>query len=111
MKAFYHGTFALEALPGETDQWVELNAGGVHFALHAIPAGIAGRIQILDPPEPRSETPYKLTFEVEDADWLRNKLEASGIQCLARPWGGYDLVDPEGNIVTVATLPATPARY
>jgi len=47
---------------------------------------------------PRERNPIKLIFTVPDAEQTRWKLEARGVKILIRPWGGCDVVDPEGNI-------------
>jgi catechol 2,3-dioxygenase-like lactoylglutathione lyase family enzyme len=97
MVAFYSGTLGLKAIE-ETrlDNFVEFDAGGTKFALHAIPREIAGQIEISSPPTPREKCPLKLTFEVEDAELKR--LQELGLTIIERPWGACDAVDPEGNV-------------
>ena len=81
-----------------TDSWTEFDAGGVQFALHAIPPEIASQIEITSPPRPRGQNPVKLIFEVEDVDSERARLESLGITMVQRPWGAWDGIDPEGNV-------------
>jgi predicted enzyme related to lactoylglutathione lyase len=97
MQAFYRQMLRV-APADETDGWVRFDAGGVSFALHAIPAHIASRIHIPSPPPPRETNPVKLIFEVDDVESTRARLEALGIATVQRPWGSWDGVDPEGNI-------------
>jgi catechol 2,3-dioxygenase-like lactoylglutathione lyase family enzyme len=97
MVAFYSDTLGLKAIE-ETriDNFVEFEAGGTKFALHAIPSEIADQIEISAPPKPRANCPVKLTFEVEDAELKR--LQELGVTIIERPWGACDAVDPEGNV-------------
>ena len=97
MVAFYSDTLGLKAIE-ETrlGSFVEFDAGGTRFALHAIPREIADQIEISSPPTPREKCPVKLTFEVEDAEFKR--LQELGVTIIQRPWGGCEAVDPEGNI-------------
>jgi len=94
MANFYGETLGLKVIE-ETrlGNFVEFDAEGTRFALHAIPREIADRIEISSPPKPREKCPVKLTFEV-DAE----RLKASGVTIIERPWGARDAVDPEGNI-------------
>jgi len=66
--------------------------------LHAIPAEIAGRIEIASPPRPRETNPIKLSFAVDDWQAERRRLESLGVVILERPWGVCDALDPEGNV-------------
>jgi len=81
-----------------TDTWAEFDAGGVSFALHAIPPEIASQIEIATPPRPRGQNPVKLIFEVDDVDAERARLELLGVTMVQRPWGAWDGIDPEGNV-------------
>jgi hypothetical protein len=36
---------------------------------------------------------------VDDLDAERLRLMAAGVTILDRPWGGWDAVDPEGNVL------------
>jgi predicted enzyme related to lactoylglutathione lyase len=81
-----------------TDTWAEFNAGGVGFALHAIPPDIASQIEITTPPRARGQNPVKLIFEVDDVEAERARLELMGITMVQRPWGAWDGIDPEGNV-------------
>ena len=83
---------------GRFDSWVEFDAGGARFALHAIPAEIARHIEISSPPRARENGPVKLFFQVEDVEAERARLASLGITMMQRPWGSWDGIDPEGNI-------------
>jgi len=99
MAAFYTNTLGLKPIE-ETrmKNWVEFEAGGARFALHAIPPEIADRIEILSPPRPRETNPVKLSFAVDDVASERQRLESLGVPIVQRPWGSYEGIDPEGNI-------------
>lgn len=102
MAAFYGDLLALKPLEEtRTDSWVEFETGGANLGLHAIPGAIADRIEITSPPQPREENPVKLVFEVDDVE----RLSSLGIAVIQRPWGGYDTVDPEGNLIHVTGTP------
>ena len=99
MVSFYGETLGLKAFEEtRVDGFVEFDAGGIRFALHAIPAEIASRIEIASPPRPRETNPVKLTFQVGDVSSERKRLEGLGVTFIERPWGARDAVDPEGNI-------------
>jgi catechol 2,3-dioxygenase-like lactoylglutathione lyase family enzyme len=99
MRAFYSAMLGLHPVNAEwTDRFADFEAGGVRFALHAIPPEAASDIEIATPPSPRERSPVKLTFEVADVDQERSRLAALGATMLQRPWGGWEGVDPEGNI-------------
>ena len=102
MTAFYRDVIGFRPV-GETarDDWIEFDAGGTPFALHAIPADIASNISISSPPVARQSQNCKLIFASSDLDREQARLEAAGVTILHRPWGGWDAVDPEGNIFGV----------
>ena len=99
MVAFYSETLGLKVIE-ETrlGNFVEFDAGGTRFALHAIPREIADQIEISSPPMPREKCPVKLTFEVENAASEVKRLRGLGVTIIERPWGACEPVDPEGNI-------------
>jgi catechol 2,3-dioxygenase-like lactoylglutathione lyase family enzyme len=100
MTAFYRDVMGL--MPVEAtrmEDWVEFEGDPVHFALHAIPAAIAKDIHVPDPPEPREHGSCKLTFTVDDLDVEEARLTVRGVMILRRPWGAWDVVDPEGNVL------------
>lgn len=106
MREFYQVLF--DAAPRNTawtDTWAEFSAGDASFSLHAIPEAIAQTIAISDPPQPREETPIKLTLETENLEQTQARLEALGAAILVRPWQvearEFDFMDPEGNILGV----------
>jgi extradiol dioxygenase family protein len=99
MRAFYSEMLGVKPSNDTwTDSWTEFDAGGVQFALHAIPAEIASQIEITSPPRARGQNPVKLIFEVDDVDAERGRLELLGITMVQRPWGAWDGIDPEGNV-------------
>ncbi|MGJ5818935.1 hypothetical protein [Paludibaculum fermentans] len=88
------------------DTWLEFDTGLAKFSLHAIPPHIADQIEISDPPELREDTPFKLLWEAGDLEGELGRLRVLGIPLIQRPWGGWDGVDPEGNIFGIV-----PARH
>jgi catechol 2,3-dioxygenase-like lactoylglutathione lyase family enzyme len=104
MTAFYRDTMGLKPVE-ETrmDTWLEFEAGGTQFSLHAIPSQLASQIAISSPPLPRETNPVKLSFEVDDVDAERKRLESLGVMILQRPWGACDGVDPEGNVFGICS--------
>ena len=99
MATFYGETLGFKRIDdGRFDSWVEFDAGGARFALHAIPAEIARHIEISSPPRVRETDPVKLVFQVEDVETERARLASLGITMVQRPWGSWDGIDPEGNV-------------
>jgi catechol 2,3-dioxygenase-like lactoylglutathione lyase family enzyme len=99
MKAFYGAM--LGATPNNrewTDTWARFDAGGAHFALHAMPEEIARQTEITSPPQPREKNPLRIDFEVQDVAAERARLASLGITLVERPWGAWDGIDPEGNV-------------
>lgn len=86
------------------DDWVEFETGGASFSLHAIPAHIAKDIQVASPPVPREQQSCKLLLSVDDMDTELARLAGLGVTILHRDWGGWDAVDPEGNVLGVRSL-------
>ena len=107
MTAFYRDVIGFRPID-ETmrDDWVEFDAGGASFALHAIPDHIADTIQIASPPVARESCACKLTFAVDDAEREQARLAAAGVTILHRPWGGWDALDPEGNVFGICAAGA-----
>ncbi len=109
MRNFYQQM--LRAQPVNTewmDSWALFDAGGVRFALHAIPTEIAQNIEISSPPEPRESSPVKLIFAVDSVPEERDRLKAVGVTMLHRPWQNTaeecEGVDPEGNIFQISSV-------
>ena len=99
MTAFYREVLGLKVIE-ETrlENYVEFDTGGSTFALHTIP----GAARCESPSfQPRERTPIKLSFQVDDSASTRRNFEALGVMILERPWGGWDAVDPEGNVFGV----------
>ena len=102
MAAFYEMSLGLKPIKEtQMDTWVEFEAGGSRFALHAVPTGIASQIEVSSPPQPREKSPVKLIFEVDDLAVETRRLTALGLTILQRPWGTCDGIDPEGNIFQI----------
>jgi len=103
MKDFY--IKMLRANPVNTDwneSWALFETG---FALHAIPNGHGGKVDLSAASEAREESPVKLIFLVEDVEAERNRLEGMGITMLRRTWQqpaeSCDGMDPEGNVFQI----------
>ena len=103
MTAFYRDVLGLEPIQAtRLEDWIEFHPqGGAPFALHAIPGHIAANINVPSPPVPRAQSFCKLIFLADDLDAERARLEGLGVMILHRPWGGWDAVDPEGNVFGV----------
>ena len=107
MTKFYADVLGLSPTAGEhADVWQEFDVGAFRLGLHQIPQEI---LKNLRPPAvvaPRERNPIKLVFSVPDVDKERKRLENLNVMLLVRPWGGCDVVDPEGNIfgLTQASL-------
>jgi catechol 2,3-dioxygenase-like lactoylglutathione lyase family enzyme len=102
MTAFYRDVMGLRPVEAtRMDDWVEFEGGAIHFALHAIPEHIAKDIDVPDPPRPREQSSCKLTFTVDDLAAAEARLVAHGVSLLHRPWGAWDAVDPEGNVLGI----------
>jgi catechol 2,3-dioxygenase-like lactoylglutathione lyase family enzyme len=102
MTAFYRDVIGFRPVEQtKRDDWIEFDAGGATFELHAIPDNIAEAVEIASPPVPRQSQSCKLILAVDDLDAEQARLAAAGVTILHRPWGGWDMVDPEGNVLGV----------
>ena len=80
MAVFYGDILGFSAIAEtRTDIWIEFETGGARLALHAIPAGIAERVEVNSPPDRQENNPLKLIFEVDNLAAKREKLEALGV--------------------------------
>ncbi len=109
MKEFYLQLLGAQPVNTEwTDTWALFDADGTRFALHAISAEYARKIEISSPPRARETSPVKLIFAVDDVPTERNRLEGMGITILQRPWQKAteecEGVDPEGNIFQLSAV-------
>lgn len=106
MAEFYQEALGLRVIPGASGPgWVELDAGGVRLALHAIPPRIARKIEITQPPRAREETPFKLLFEVDDLYAVRRRLVQFGATMFEPKNSGVcDGLDPEGNVFSLVPV-------
>lgn len=91
--AFYRDALQCPVV-GRMEGWAILNGGGCELALHAIPAAIAAGITVERPPRRRADTPYKLTFQVDDLEAARARVVALG----GMTAGDTEALDPEGNV-------------
>jgi len=103
MKRFYGDLLEVEPTNQNwTSIWSTFDAGGLRFALHAIPAEIAQDFEIADHAAPRENAPVKLIFEVKNVEGERERLESFGVRTIRRSWqkpgDACDAVDPEGNV-------------
>ncbi len=102
MADFYSGLLGLKIrAETRTNSWVEMDG----LALHAIPPHIADSIEIATPPVAREDNPIKLVFAVDDPQAEKTRLAALGVVFVERPWGGYDALDPEGNVFQLCPVP------
>jgi len=105
MTRFYRDGFGFTLVAKNSSaEWSEFEGG---LALHAAPASIAAALLISDPPRPRSETPIKLVFTVDDVTLARGLLVAQGATMQEpKAWGACDGVDPEGNVFQIVSAKA-----
>jgi len=112
LSSFYEHVLGL-VVDEEGDGHRVLVGSEIELALVAIPAELAARIEIADPPARREGTPIKVAFAVADLATAR---------ALAPGWGGSvdgvdaewtfrgrvvcDGQDPEGNVVQLRSVPA-----
>jgi predicted enzyme related to lactoylglutathione lyase len=106
MTEFYQEALGLPAIAGASAAgWVEFDAGGIRFALHAIPPRIARQIEITHPPRAREESPLKLIFEVDDLYAVRRRLVQFGATLFEPKNSGVcDGLDPEGNVFSLVPV-------
>ena len=99
LAAFYEQGLGLTVVGERAPRWLRLDAGGVELALHGVHVVATG--------EPRTDTPVKVVFLVEDMQAARTRLVAAGGRMRdVRDVGDYaicDGVDPEGNVFQIAT--------
>lgn len=102
MQAFYHAILGLPVIAAEPG-WVQLDAGAVIFALHAIRPGP----KLPEPPPERVDSHIKLCFHVDDIEAARAALVAAGVRMReVHRHGGVafcDGIDPEGNVFQITT--------
>lgn len=103
LAAFYRDVLGLALVESEPG-WCVLDAGGVHLALHGIPAHIAGTVS--DPPKKREDSSWKPTFLVDDLDATLARLAAAGIAMSTPKTYGprtyADGIDVDGNVIQIA---------
>jgi predicted enzyme related to lactoylglutathione lyase len=105
LAAFYRQTLQLDVFESSDSHQV-LRGHGYELVIHGIPAKIAAKIQIANPPEPREQTPIKPSFVVASLAEARAAAQATGgyLKPDAKAWHfrGHTVLDgwdPEGNIV------------
>jgi catechol 2,3-dioxygenase-like lactoylglutathione lyase family enzyme len=105
MRDFYVDLFDLRVILQEPG-WIRLDSGGSVLALHALRRP-DGAPPPASPPAPRTDSPIKLCFRVDDVDDARARLVAAGVAM--RDIHRYDAVtfcdgiDPEGNVFQLTT--------
>lgn len=106
MSEFYHEALGLPLVDAPmAPGWLELDAGPVRLALHAIAPRVARQIEITNPPRAREESPIKLLFEVEDLDEVRRRLVQHGATMFEpRSSGVCEGLDPEGNVFSLVPV-------
>ncbi|MGC5699184.1 hypothetical protein J4P02_03155 [Pseudomonas sp. NFXW11] len=85
--------------------YLQLAHQGYELTLVQVPAAIAARIVLQDPPLPRSDSPCKPLFQVADLEQARQRAASAGgrLYGAEREWSFKgarvcDGVDPEGNV-------------
>ncbi len=107
MTAFYRDVIGLRINDAtRLADWVEFEKDGLGLALHAIPPNMSQAADIASAPAQREHQSCKLVFAVDAPDRELARLEGLGVQILRRPWGGWDFVDPEGNVLGVRQISA-----
>ena len=86
---------AVASSPGYT----VLADDGIRVSIHAVAPEVAAQIAIADPPEPRSESAFKLLFEVDDLTATCDRLIELGGHLFETSTDG---VDVEGNVFRVS---------
>ena len=88
------------------ETWVPFEDGGSMLGLLAIPADHLDGSDPTDPAEPRSSTPIKLGFRVDDLAGKCQEMLAAGVEPLryAAEHNRADYADPEGNIFQLTDL-------
>jgi catechol 2,3-dioxygenase-like lactoylglutathione lyase family enzyme len=107
MTAFYRDVVGFR--PDEASRladWVAFQTGGAGFALHAIPRQVSQTEVAAAPVAAREDQACKLILAVDNIDAELARLAGLGVRILHRPWGGWDFVDPEGNVVGVRSTAA-----
>ncbi|AZC24314.1 VOC family protein [Pseudomonas sessilinigenes] len=85
--------------------YLQLQHQGMELTLIQVPAAIAARIVLQDPPLPRSDSACKPVFWISDLDQARQRAASAGGRLYEpeREWRFKDArvcdgIDPEGNI-------------
>lgn len=107
---FYRQVIGMTELHRDQDH-VVLDDAQFQLVLHGIPAGIAARIQITEPPQVREDTPIKLCLPVLSIEGARQAAASLGGQIgpqhqewETRGFRACDGHDPEGNVFQVREL-------
>jgi predicted enzyme related to lactoylglutathione lyase len=114
MRAFYETCFAMVARQPDHEGFCVLDAAAWELTLVRVPASIAARLEITDPPRPREDSALKLVFDVADLQVARTAVLAAGghVDRAKSAWNfqGHrrqDICDPEGNVTQLCErLPA-----
>ncbi len=106
MLAFYAAVVGTDPEPtGHPGEWARFVTDGGALSLHRIPDHVAATFEIATPPEPRDDTPIKLIFASGEPAADAECLAALGGTVIERPWGGIDVLDPEGNVIAIVAAP------
>ncbi len=117
MSRYYQACFGLVTVDDAEDDYCIMESEEWSLAIVRIPDEIARTIHLSDPPDRRSDTPVKLSFEVHSIEGLRASMSHYGgrIDPEDQEWSfrGFvhcDVIDPEGNVVQLreARGPAEP---
>ncbi len=108
MAAFYRDVVGLTQTESDfgVDTWVPFEDDGNMLGLLAIPEEHRSSAESDTPPEPRSSTPVKLVFRVDDLTSRCEEMLAAGAKPLrfVPEHNRADYADPEGNILQLTDL-------
>ena len=102
---FYQPVLGADIVEAAKSHTVLAHATG-DLVIHAIPAAVAKKITLADPPEPRSSAAIKPVFTIDSLQRVYSVAQAAGgaMKSLDSAWDirGFLVVDgwdPEGNVV------------
>ena len=105
LAAFYQQVLAAEIVESAKSHTV-LSSKGVELVVHGIPAAVAKKIHIEEPPAQRITAPVKPVFVIDSLQRVNDVCQelGGGMKSMDLAWDirGYRVLDgwdPEGNIV------------
>lgn len=106
--AFYRHLLGMELSHKDEGLTVLTNAD-TQLLIHALPPGIAERVEITTPPTSRLQSAIKLFFTVDNLDLAVERLRGLGGLALPGAWSNpvfqvINAVDPEGNVFHLREL-------